>query len=133
MPYILHDELHFNYSDTGSGTPFVFQHGLGADLTQPVELFAPRPPFRLIAFDCRAHGKTYPVGPIEKIGIASSAEDLRGILDALKVQRAVIGGVSMGAAIALNFALRFPERLMGLVLSRPAWLDTPNPWNVKMF
>jgi pimeloyl-ACP methyl ester carboxylesterase len=35
--------------------------------------------------------------------------------------------------VALNFALRFPERVMGLILSRPAWLDAPNPWNVKMF
>lgn len=132
MPYILHDGLRFNYSDSGSGTAFVFQHGLGADLTQPVELVKPGK-FRLISFDCRAHGKTFPVGPIEKIGLASFAEDLRGILDTLKIQRAIMGGISMGAAVALNFTLRFPERVLGLVLSRPAWLDAPNPWNVKMF
>lgn len=133
MPYILHDGLHFNYSDSASGTPFVFQHGLGADLTQPVALVKPRTKLRLISFDCRAHGKTYPVGPVEKIGIPSFAEDLRGILDILKIQRAIVGGISMGAAVALNFTLRFPERVMGLILSRPAWLDAPNPWNVKMF
>jgi pimeloyl-ACP methyl ester carboxylesterase len=39
----------------------------------------------------------------------------------------------MGAAIALNFALRHPNRTLGLILSRPAWLDGPNPFNVKMF
>ena len=39
----------------------------------------------------------------------------------------------MGAAIALNFALRFPDRTLGLVLSRPAWLDAPHRWNVQMF
>ena len=33
----------------------------------------------------------------------------------------------MGAGIALNFTLRHPERVLGLVLSRPAWLDAPNP------
>ena len=39
----------------------------------------------------------------------------------------------MGAALALHFALRWPERVLGLVLSRPAWLEKPYPWNVKMF
>lgn len=133
MPYILHDGLHFNYSDTGSGTPFVFQHGLGADLTQPTALVSPAAKFRVVSFDFRAHGKTYPVGPVAKIGLAPFAEDLRGILDTLKIQRAILGGISMGAAVALNFTLRFPERVLGLILSRPAWLDAPNPWNVKMY
>lgn len=132
MPYIVHDGLRFNYSDRGSGTPFVFQHGLGADLTQPLSLVNPGN-FRLVSFDCRAHGSTTPVGPIEKIGLAPFAEDLRAVLDHLKIQRAIVGGISMGAAVALNFALRFPERVLGLVISRPAWLDAPNPWNVKMF
>ena len=133
MGYIRHDGLDFNYSDSGSGTPFVFQHGLGADLTQPVALVKPDTRIRLISFDFRAHGGTHPVGPVEKIGIASFADDERAIMDILKIQRAIIGGISMGAAVALNFALRFPERVMGLILSRPAWLDAPNPWNVKMF
>jgi pimeloyl-ACP methyl ester carboxylesterase len=133
MPYIQHDGLSFNYSDTGSGTPFIFQHGLGADLSQPVALVEPNNRFRLISFDFRAHGSTTPVGPIEKISLASFADDLRSILDALNVQRAIVGGISMGAAVSLNFALRFPDRLLGLILSRPAWLDAPNPYNVKIF
>jgi pimeloyl-ACP methyl ester carboxylesterase len=39
----------------------------------------------------------------------------------------------MGAGVALHLALHFPERVLGLVLSRPAWLDAPHPWNVRMF
>jgi pimeloyl-ACP methyl ester carboxylesterase len=133
MPYIQHDGLSFNYSDSGSGTPLVFQHGLGADLTQPLALLNADSKFRLISFDFRAHGSTRPVGPIEKIGLAPFADDFRAMLDALKVSRAIVGGISMGAAVALNFALRFPERVLGLIISRPAWLDAPNPWNVKIF
>lgn len=133
MPYIQHDGLNFNYSDSGSGTPFIFQHGLGADLTQPIALVNAGPNFRVLAFDFRAHGNTHPIGPVEKIGLAPFADDLRAILDKLGIQRAIVGGISMGAAVALNFTLRFPERVMGLILSRPAWLDTPNPWNVKIF
>lgn len=133
MPYIQHDGVNFNYSDTGSGTPFIFQHGLGADLAQPVSLVLPNPKFRLIAFDFRAHGSTQPIGPIEKIGLSPFANDLRAVLDILKIERAIIGGISMGAAVSLNFTLRFPERVIALILSRPAWLDAPNPYNVKIF
>jgi pimeloyl-ACP methyl ester carboxylesterase len=133
MPYIEHDGLRFNYADSGSGTPFLFQHGLGADLTQPLTLVNAGPKFRVLSFDFRAHGDTHPIGPVEKIGLAPFADDVRAILDALKVQQAIVGGISMGAAVALNFTLRFPQRVIGLIISRPAWLDSPNPWNVKIF
>jgi pimeloyl-ACP methyl ester carboxylesterase len=45
----------------------------------------------------------------------------------------VIGGISMGAAIALMLTLRYPERVRGLVLSRPAWLDQPMPPNSALY
>jgi pimeloyl-ACP methyl ester carboxylesterase len=119
------DGIHFHYQEEGRGTPFFFQHGLGADVSQPFELFRPPAGFRLLAFDCRAHGQTHPAGPDEKISFASFADDLLALMDHLKIDRAVVGGISMGAGVALNFALRYPERLQGLVLHRPAWLDGP--------
>ncbi|GEM_PF-137974 len=45
------------------------------------------------------------------------ADDMRGLLDSLKVERAVVVGLSMGGYIALSFALRYPDRLGGLVLA----------------
>jgi pimeloyl-ACP methyl ester carboxylesterase len=54
-------------------------------------------------------------------------------MDHLRIERAVVGGISMGAAVALNFALRYPQRLLGLVLHRPAWLDGPRRDNVAVF
>jgi pimeloyl-ACP methyl ester carboxylesterase len=133
MPFFNHDGIQFHYRDEGAGVPFFFQHGLGADLTQPFSLCQPPPGVRLIGFDARAHGQTNPVGPAEKISLSSSADDLRALMDHLHIQRAIVGGISMGAAITLNFTLRHPERVLGLVQSRPAWLDAPNPWNVTMF
>jgi pimeloyl-ACP methyl ester carboxylesterase len=133
MPFFQHAGIQLHYRDEGSGLPFFFQHGLGADLTQPFGLFKPPPGIRLIAFDARAHGQTQPVGPIEKISLGSFADDLQALMDHLQIQQAIVGGISMGAAITLNFALRHPTRVLGLVQSRPAWLDAPNPWNVTMF
>ena len=133
MPTFLHDEIHFHYRDTGSGVPFVFQHGLGADVSQTFGLFTPPPGFRLLGFDCRAHGETRPVGDPEKISIDTFADDLRALLDHLKISRVVVGGISMGAATALTFALRHPERTLGLVLSRPAWLDESRAEGMQIF
>jgi pimeloyl-ACP methyl ester carboxylesterase len=133
MPFFEHDGIHFHYRDEGAGLPFLFQHGLGADLNQPFALFRPPPGVRLIAFDARAHGQTRPIGPEEKIRLATFADDLGALMDDLSIARAVVGGISMGAAITLNFALRNPGRVIGLVQSRPAWLDAPNPWNVRIF
>lgn len=133
MPSYSRDGIQFRYQDTGAGLPFFFQHGLGADVSQPFGLFKPPSGLRLIAFDCRGHGETKPTGDQEKISIANFADDLLGLMDFLKIFQAIVGGISMGAAVALNFALRYPNRVQGLILSRPAWLDGPNPWNVKMF
>jgi pimeloyl-ACP methyl ester carboxylesterase len=133
MPLFNHDGIQFNYREEGSGRAFFFQHGLGADLTQPFSLFRPPAGIRLVAFDARAHGQTNPLGGPGKIRFDTFAEDLLALMDHLQIQRAVVGGISMGAGVALNLTLRFPERVEALVLSRPAWLDAPNPWNVKMF
>jgi pimeloyl-ACP methyl ester carboxylesterase len=133
MPFFRHDGIQFYYRDEGTGVPFFFQHGLGADLTQPFSLCQPSPRIRLIGFDARAHGQTKPVGPEDKICFNTFADDLRALMDHLQLKQAIVGGISMGAAITLNFTLRNPTRVLGLVQSRPAWLDAPNPWNVTMF
>jgi pimeloyl-ACP methyl ester carboxylesterase len=133
MPFFHYDNIDFQYRETGSGIPFVFQHGLGADLNQTFELFQPPAGFRLLTFECRGHGQTRPLGPEEKISIEQFAQDLRAFLDHFHIDRAVIGGISMGAAIALRFGLEYPERLMGLVLSRPAWIDQSRADNLKVF
>ncbi|MEX2560663.1 MAG: alpha/beta hydrolase, partial [Pirellulales bacterium] len=133
MPAWTHDGLEFYYREAGQGLPFVFQHGLGGDSEQTFGLFKPPPGVRLLTLEARAHGRTRPVGDEQKISLTAFAADLAAWMDHLALPQAVVGGISMGAAVALRFALEYPERLIGLVLSRPAWLDRPNPDNVRVF
>lgn len=133
MPSFPHDDLDFHYIDHGQGIPLVVQHGLGSDLTSPSVLFDPPEGFRLISMDARGHGETRPLGPEEKLRIAQLADDVLALLDHLGIEKAIVGGISMGAAIGLNLALRYPNRLLGLILSRPAWLDRPYPENLRIF
>lgn len=136
MPAYSREGIEFYYRDEGAGVPFVFQHGLGGDVGQPFGFFEgllrDHPPFRLIALDCRAHGRTHPIGPEDALSISCFADDVVELMDRLDVSQAVIGGISMGAAVALNIALRCPERIRGLILSRPAWLDQPDPENLAV-
>jgi pimeloyl-ACP methyl ester carboxylesterase len=133
MPAFERDGLRFHYRDQGNGLPFVFQHGLGGDLNQPFGVYRPVAVVRLIAFDMRAHGETRPLGDIDKLTIATLADDLIAILGHLAIERGVVGGISLGAAVATNMALRYPERVLGLALSRPAWIDRPVPENVDRY
>jgi pimeloyl-ACP methyl ester carboxylesterase len=122
-----HDGIVFHYLDVGRGVPFVFQHGIGGDVRQPVNLLVPPQGIRLLCLDARAHGQTQPLGDPADLTFEVFGDDLVAFLDHLGVERAVLGGISMGAGVALNVAVRYPERVAGLVLSRPAWLDGPMP------
>jgi pimeloyl-ACP methyl ester carboxylesterase len=133
MPGFTRDGITFHYCDTNEGMPFVFQHGLGGNVGQPLGLYRPAEGLRLIAFDMRGHGRTYPLGDVEKLSMAALAADLVALLDHLDIREAVVGGVSLGSAVAVTVALHFPNRVRGLVLSRPAWIDRPVPENVRIY
>ena len=133
MPFFSHDGLDFHYLERGTGIPLVFQHGLGGDVWQPIGIFEPPPGYRLLAMDCRAHGNTRPLGDLEKIRLSNFADDLLAFLNHLGVSSVIVGGISMGAAVSLNFTLRYPERVRGLILSRPAWLDGPMTQNAEIY
>jgi pimeloyl-ACP methyl ester carboxylesterase len=47
-------------------------------------------------------------------------------MDHLGVRKAVVGGISLGAAVALRLAALHPERTCGLIIARPAWIDGPS-------
>ena len=65
------------------------------------------------ALDLPGHAKS---GGRGRSSVADYAKVVRGFLDALNVERAVIAGHSMGGAIAQQYALNYPTRIAGLVL-----------------
>jgi pimeloyl-ACP methyl ester carboxylesterase len=125
VPWFNHQRFRLHYVDRGDGTPFVFQHGLGGSTEQTTALFPETAGVRFLSLDCRNHGESEPVAQPEDLRFSFMADDIVAWMDHLVVEDAVLGGVSMGAGIALNLALRYPGRVRGLLLSRPAWLDGP--------
>jgi pimeloyl-ACP methyl ester carboxylesterase len=125
VPWFNHQRFRLHYVDRGDGTPFVFQHGLGGSTEQTTGLFPETAGVRFLSLDCRSHGESEPAAQPEELRFSLMADDIVAWMYHLAVVDAVLGGVSMGAAIALNLALRYPGRVRGLLLSRPAWLDGP--------
>lgn len=130
MEPLARDGIRFSYLDRGAGAPFVFQHGLGGDATQPDGLYDPAR--RLVCLECRGHGGTLPLGPPEALGFATFAADVLALMDHLGLERAMVGGVSMGAGVAARLGAEHPERVSALVLVRPAWLDAGHPEHLRI-
>jgi pimeloyl-ACP methyl ester carboxylesterase len=106
--------LHFEV--TGEGPAIVFAHGLGGSHLswwQQVPHFAPR--HTCVAFSHRgfAPSSAPPGGPDPR----DFADDLEALLDLLALERPVLVAQSMGGWGAVEFALRHPGRLRGLVLA----------------
>jgi pimeloyl-ACP methyl ester carboxylesterase len=103
----------FRWLERGDGEPVVLLHGLMghmdhwdatlAALAPSARLFAPELPL----FDPDFHD----------VSLAGFADYVRRFLDALAIGRAVVGGNSLGGHIALELALRCPDRVSGLVLT----------------
>ncbi|MCA0457610.1 MAG: alpha/beta hydrolase [Chloroflexi bacterium] len=130
MAYFEREGIRFHYVDEGEGAAFVFQHGLGGDVAQTTDVYTSQAGVRFVSMDCRGHGDTRPVGDVNDYTFDTFADDVVALMDQLGIEQAVVGGISMGAGISLNIALRYPARVGGLVLSRPAWLDQPMPANL---
>lgn len=104
-------------------------HGLGGTSEQLWPLFEASPLARL-ATDARGHGRTGLIGAEGAFTFAGLARDQLALLDALGIGRVAIAGVSMGAGVAVALARSMPQRVAGLLLIRPAWLDQPYPPNL---
>jgi pimeloyl-ACP methyl ester carboxylesterase len=104
------------YEVAGTGSPVVLVSGGGTlDRRQwddQFDLLSTR--FRVIRYDIRGIGRS-----ARPTGEFSHHEDLRALLDSLNIKRAVVCGVSFGAAIAVDFVLAHGERVSGLVLAGP--------------
>lgn len=102
------------YAERGAGTPVVCLHGAGGSHTHWGLLLADlSDAARLIAPDLPGHGRSAPPG---RASVAAYGAAVLGLLDDLGLERAVLAGHSMGAAVALEAALAAPGRVVGLAL-----------------
>jgi pimeloyl-ACP methyl ester carboxylesterase len=96
--------------------PILFLHG-GALTAHTWDLccLALRDEFHCMALDQRGHGDS-DWAPDADYSLAAQREDVKGVAEALRLDRFVLVGMSMGAINALAYAIKYPETLSALVL-----------------
>ncbi|MBX3023501.1 alpha/beta fold hydrolase [bacterium] len=106
--------LHYTLAGDGP-LAVVLSHGLAAgEAVWAAQVPALAPRHRVLTWDLRGHGRSAPdPGPCT---IADLADDLRRVLDAAGIERAVVLGHSAGGVVAMRFAIDHPARTAGLVL-----------------
>lgn len=104
-----------HYEITGQGEPLILIEGLGTATwlwwKQVPELSRH---FRVIAYDLRGSG--WSDKPDEPYSIPMFADDLAGLMDALRIKQAHVLGISLGGYVAQEFAIRYPDKVKRLVL-----------------
>ncbi len=120
------------YEHHGSGPALNCCHAFGVDRSMweaQVPRFAET--HQVITFDQRGTGESdHPVpapGGPDPYTLDTFGDDLRGVLDALGIERARVVGLSMGGATALSFATRWPGRVEALILASTMASRLPAP------
>jgi 3-oxoadipate enol-lactonase len=112
-----------HYRVRGQGVPLVLAHGLMGSIDM-MDALGENPEslsrrLRVINYDARGHGRSGHTMDLAHYSWAALAGDLLALLRHLGVERAHLGGGSMGAGTSLVFALEHPEMVDRLVLIAP--------------
>jgi 3-oxoadipate enol-lactonase len=100
---------------SGSGYPLVLLHGLASSMSLWAALEQSQlADIEVISYDLRGHGVSDK--PVGAHTIAKHVGDLKGLLTALNIQRAVLAGHSLGGMVAMELAASTPTMVAGLAL-----------------
>lgn len=115
MNVIDHRGVSIAVEETGAGLPVVLLHSfLGSSEIWRGQVPALAQHYRVIKIDLRGHGRSDNIeGPFT---LYDAVDDVIAVLDALGIERAVWCGLSIGGMVAMRGAIRYPERVAGLVL-----------------
>lgn len=99
----------------------VYTHGLllNSDLNRGIAAALAARGNRVILLDLLGHGRSDQPAHASEYRIDSYAEQVVALLDELRLEQAVLGGLSLGANVSLFAAAHHPDRVAGLILEMP--------------
>lgn len=112
------DGVRLHVEDTGSGIPIVFVHEFAGDSRSwesQIRYFSRR--YRCISFNARGYPPSEVPNSVEKYSQDRARDDIKAVLDALKIDKAHVIGLSMGGFAVLHFGFTYPERTRSLVVA----------------
>jgi pimeloyl-ACP methyl ester carboxylesterase len=119
MPFATTDDsVKLYFEECGSGTPVVFVHEFAADLRSwepQVRHFSRR--YRCITFNARGYPPSEVPTDVSMYSQTRARDDIRDVMDSLKIEQAHVVGLSMGGFATLHFGLTYPERCRSIVVA----------------
>ena len=122
MPQCVAAGARIHFEVDGEGEPLVLIAGTAFDLSYWDDLLPELRGFRVLRLDNRGSGLSD--APDEALSIERMADDVAAVMDAAGMPSAHIYGSSMGGHIAQELAIRYPERVLSLVLGA-TWAGGP--------
>ncbi len=118
MPSAKLNGIEIQYEVHGEGAPLVLAHGYTASLRMwDAQVPALSEKYRVVIYDTRGHGATSAPPDMESYSLARNyVADQAALMDHLGIERAHVGGLSMGGMIAQEFALQHRTRVRSLLL-----------------
>lgn len=118
MAYVQANGAKLYVQDVGAGDPIVFVHEMAADYREweaQVQWFSRH--HRCITYSARGYlPSEVPTNP-DLYGLEFAADDIAAVIDGLKLERAHVVGLSMGAYAALRFGMKYPQKARSLVVA----------------
>ncbi|MSQ54542.1 MAG: alpha/beta hydrolase [Betaproteobacteria bacterium] len=119
MPYAsAHDGTRLYYEEAGAGTPIVFVHEFGGDHRSwepQLREFSRR--HRCVTYGARGYPPSDVPEGLEAYSQAIAAKDIVSVMDACRIERAHVVGLSMGGFATLHLGLQAPQRALSLVVA----------------
>ncbi|HKX07148.1 MAG TPA: alpha/beta hydrolase [Stellaceae bacterium] len=119
MPHLTTDDgIRLYYEEAGSGAPVVFVHEFAGDHRswEPQVRYFSRT-YRCITYDARGYPPSDVPSDAARYSQDRARDDIRSVLDALKIETAHVVGLSMGGFATLHFGLHYPSRARGIVVA----------------
>lgn len=104
------------YRSYGKGVPIIFCNGLGCSVFYWDHIYTYfKKKHRVVLFDWRAHGRSEKPQDPEHMTVSHLIQDLRAVMDELKIRKAVLVGHSMGTQLIYDFFSHYKSRVLGLI------------------
>jgi pimeloyl-ACP methyl ester carboxylesterase len=117
VPDIEVNGIRLHYEEHGEGAPILCVHGGGSSAVMWGDAVPELASLgRVISYDRRGCARSERPHGYERTTVGEQADDAAALLDALEAEPAVVMGRSYGGAVAIDLALRYPDRVRALVL-----------------
>ena len=120
--YLPVENARLYYREIGQGQPIILLHG-GPDFDHTYllpDMDRLSDSFRLIYYDQRGRGKSVANVQPEDVSLESEMQDLESVRDYFRLESAVVLGHSFGGLLAMEYAIRHPDRVSHLILMNTA-------------